>query len=313
MIRRSCCYAIVVLFTFAGMSNATAWPWTVTPQEKALQSKANSVFSKVGSDCFNISTHSKVLSTGTARSPERLKSVNDFYTSLVSNTCLTNWEKKIYVNPFYQSNFSKLDKASVGTSEFDLWLGILNDVDYGFTPFTKNGTICSDGTMSSSVGRGTCSWHGGYASARGKQLPWESYLDLYLKPSTTSYSKLSQFGIFWETGYPSEPFAPVDNVKSSILGFTCTSSSQIEGVSCFHFPYFAFRFCTTSKLGNLEMQLGSIWKQGWTVHGFKILNNCPNASPYLFEIVGKSYVDGNFRVLLSDKSKVDFRLVTKPF
>jgi hypothetical protein len=46
----------------------------------------------------------------------------------------------------------------------------------------------------------------------------------------------------------------------------------------------------------------------WSAYGFKVMNNCPKETPYLFEVNGKALLTGNMRVLFPDKSFINYKV-----
>jgi len=287
---------------------AFAWPWSMSAQEKLIQKQAEKNYLFAVSDCFNISNYASIRATGLPRSNERLKAVNSFYIPLVNKLCLKDSSGKYYVNPYHGIPLNSLNNPNYDSYDYELLQAILFDLDYGFTPFTASGTICSDGTFSSSVGRGTCSYHGGYASARGTQVNFTEYRN-FPKVKSDEISKLSHLGIHFSTGFPSVMKSSVPAATNLTKGFNCTTATGFKN-SCFHFPQFAFSFCSSKNSGELQMNVGKEWKTAWDLAAFKILNNCPSSSPYLFEISGESLVSGQFRVLYKDKTAMLFNIST---
>ena len=301
--------AVLIVTSITGSSAALAWPWSGSPEVRALEKLANSNFDNLTRDCFSYQQQNNVLKTGAARSDARIQAINKFYSGLVAKKCLKNAKGDFFINPYFGVNLSKLASASYLTYDYELYQGILYDADYGFSPFTASGTICSDGTMSSSTGQGTCSWHGGYATPRGTRLDFEKNRELE-RPGKNEYSELGNLSIQWTGGYPSEMKKPVPYASIGQKGFSCVQSAGFT-TNCFHVPQFAFNFCSSDKSGLLQFKVGKEWKLAWDVYGFKILNNCPKDTPYLFEVTGQSLIPGSFRVLFPDKTDIKFQLTPK--
>lgn len=301
-------FALLVVISLATNTNsAFAWPWNGSAAEQQMKKEATAAYKRITSDCYKISGYSKIRSIGLARSDQRIKAVNNFYIPLVEKLCLKNSKGQVFENPYYGVNLSKIGSAKFLTYDYELFQSMLFNVDYGFSPFTASGTICGDGTISSSVGSGTCSWHGGYAKPRGTEVSFEEYRE-FEPPVKDDFSKVSAMGFHWQnSGTWVEMRTPVENIMSGAKGFNCVTSSGFKQ-NCFHFPHYSFNFCSSDKSGTVQLLVGKVWMDAWSAYGFKIMNNCPKDTPYLFEVNGKSLLTGNMRVLFPDKSFINYKV-----
>lgn len=101
------------------------------------------------------------------RSRERLEEVSKLFNQVVTAPCFERGDQRIYKNPYAEVDLGKLSHKSVDAIEVEIFEGFLYEFDKG-VPFLRSGmTMCEDGSLSYSRGRGTCSWHGGYARQRG--------------------------------------------------------------------------------------------------------------------------------------------------
>jgi hypothetical protein len=106
------------------------------------------------------------------RSNERASSVLNKYKVIMDSKCFTSKNATIYRNPYRQLQMTGISTAAAGTPGYEIWQGIIFDVDSGMPFMRTGGSICADGSWSPSVGRGTCSWHGGYGSQRGEKFEY---------------------------------------------------------------------------------------------------------------------------------------------
>jgi hypothetical protein len=101
------------------------------------------------------------------RSQERVSIVFDGFEKIIAAECFLFRNDQIYSNPYKNIVISDLGELPRNESEEEVYQGLLYEVDKGIPFLVTGGSICADGSYSGSVGRGTCSWHGGYASKRG--------------------------------------------------------------------------------------------------------------------------------------------------
>jgi hypothetical protein len=132
---------------------------------------------------WNIGGESTVIATGEPRSSERLNALNAMLEKIVKAPCIFNpYQDTLLKNPFKGITSADFNSTRIGSPGAVLHSEALLDLDSG-VPFLKSGgSICSDGSYSASVGRGTCSWHGGYASNRGHKWDMSSW-ELISKPT----------------------------------------------------------------------------------------------------------------------------------
>jgi len=299
--------ALIILSSAISINPVAAWPWSGSAAEQQMKKDATAAYKNLTADCFNISGYSRIKNVGKARSNERLKAINDFYVPLVQKLCLKGANSSILENPYYGINLSKLNDAKYPSYEYELLQSVLFNLDFGFSPFTPAGTICGDGSLSGSVGRGTCSWHGGYAKPRGTEVNLSEYRD-FESPKSDDYSKVANLGFHWQNGGTwTEMKTPVANISSGTKGYNCVTSPGFTQ-NCFHLPHYSFNFCSSSNSGKVQLLVGKEWMTAWSETGFKILNNCPKDTPYLFEINGTTVLSGNLRVLLGDGSNIGFKV-----
>ena len=255
--------------------------------ESRLQTKAVASFTKLATNCFDVTSENKVIATGQSRSPERLKAIDAFYVSLVQAQCLKNG-LSLFANTFRGMNLSKIDTARFLTPEYDLWQGVLYDVDYGFTQFTKEGTICADGWISGSVGRGTCSWHGGYAHPRGTQIKFDN-LPTISNPENASKSE--RYGINYSVSQP----AALSSAPS--VEATCIKSDE-KFTNCFPKTLWNESFCSSLADAKLQVQIEKWWVPLWDVSGTKS-SSCTGDNPYLINVSGTALTDYQLRLVFS--------------
>lgn len=119
------------------------------------------------STCVNGNEIFPIIYQNNPRSQERIEQVAQKFAKLISAPCFVFQSDKIYTNPYSQVDLSELQSSTTNRIESEIYQGILYEVDKGIPFLITGGSICADGSYSASVGRGTCSWHGGYASQRG--------------------------------------------------------------------------------------------------------------------------------------------------
>lgn len=108
------------------------------------------------------------------RSQERLTEVVQGFGKIAEADCFIFRSDKIYTNPYKNLTVENFIEGPRSGNEEELFQGLLYEVDKGIPFLVTGGSICADGTYSGSVGRGTCSWHGGYASKRGYNFDYEA-------------------------------------------------------------------------------------------------------------------------------------------
>jgi hypothetical protein len=101
------------------------------------------------------------------RSQERLTEVIEGFRKIAEADCFVFRSDKIYTNPYKNLTVGNFIEVPRSGNEEELFQGLLYEVDKGIPFLVTGGSICADGSYSGSVGRGTCSWHGGYATKRG--------------------------------------------------------------------------------------------------------------------------------------------------
>lgn len=105
--------------------------------------------------------------TNNPRSEERTAVVFDGFNKILDAECFVFENDKIYSNPYRNIEIADLGELPRNENEEEIFQGLIYEVDKGIPFLVTGGSICADGSYSGSVGRGTCSWHGGYASKRG--------------------------------------------------------------------------------------------------------------------------------------------------
>lgn len=113
------------------------------------------------------------------RSSERITRVVKTFQSISEWNCLIFQKDKIYDNPYRGLSLSNLGAEPRGELEEEVFQGIIFEIDKGIPYLVTGGSICSDGSISGSVGRGTCSWHGGYARQRGYRFEFKQAEPVY--------------------------------------------------------------------------------------------------------------------------------------
>ena len=145
-------------------------------KQQAIFKQKMAEYVALKASCWNLSGEANVIATGEPRSSQRLSALNAMLETIVSVPCILNpYRDLVLKNPFKGLTSSDFNDTKIGSSGEVLHSEALLDLDSG-VPFLKSGgSICSDGSYSSSVGRGTCSWHGGYASNRGHKWDMSSW------------------------------------------------------------------------------------------------------------------------------------------
>ncbi len=146
--------------------------WPQYQANKERRQIAVAQYSHLKLTCLDV-TDSPLFSNykGDPRSQERLDALNVVLLPLIAAKCLKVSGVDIAENPYAGIKLATLDKSPEGTASWDLLQGVLFYLDHGFSPFLPTGgTLCTDGWIPPSRGPGTCSYHGGYAHARGSPL-----------------------------------------------------------------------------------------------------------------------------------------------
>lgn len=136
-------------------------------------------YENLGKTCFSIEDSQKPNYENNVRSKERIESVWNYYLEIMRAKCFINSENTILSNPYKgleNSEWDSLSKESIGN---EILQGFAFDIDRGMPFLRTGGSICSDGSYSPSVGRGTCSWHGGYGRQRGVRFEFQSAKPIY--------------------------------------------------------------------------------------------------------------------------------------
>ena len=120
--------------------------------------------------CINPADRSEITFDNNARSEVRISEVLAKYQKIIDAPCVILRNESIYSNPYQGISINSIFNATRTPQQEELYQGVLFDVDRGVPFLRTGGSICSDGWISGSVGRGTCSWHGGYARQRGNEF-----------------------------------------------------------------------------------------------------------------------------------------------
>ena len=153
--------------------------------------KKEADYKLLSTTCVPVATEMNTWTQGDARSPERASAVNHFFQTLVAAPCTSDEAGAIYRNPFKDIQLGTLSIQSSTGNDLTLLNGALYDLDYGLDVFRADGgTLCDDGWISSSRGRGTCSHHGGYAHSRGTTIDYQTGL-LIPNPVATNSTGIS--------------------------------------------------------------------------------------------------------------------------
>ena len=163
-------------------------------------------FSSLVDKCISADLEKKVLVTGRFRSIERLTAVGEFFSSIVTAPCIRTDGKHIRENPYKGINLQKGESKSPTSAESEIWGGIAYDYDYGIFVFQpQGGSLCDDNSYSPSVGRGTCSHHGGYAYNHGTKMNFDSLTQILdpnrSQPLTAFGFFLGPVGLIWNSIY----------------------------------------------------------------------------------------------------------------
>ena len=266
------------------------WGYRDLPKSQAESREAETAigaYQQITSKCLDVSKENSVVDFGDARSSERLKAINSFFVPLVQATCITN-QGNFYVNEFKGINLSKLNNPQFSTKEYSLLQGILYDLDFGFSQFTKFGTICADGSLSGSVGRGTCSWHGGYAHPRGTKLTYDSL------PALTNPKNAERPNSYGLGNLIAEPQA-LEKSTTANADSTCVKSEN-EIIDCFPKLLWNRSVCSEASSANLEVFIEKWYFPVSSITGEKS-DRCNSQYPYLINISGSALVNYSMRLV----------------
>ncbi len=136
-------------------------------------------YDQLASACEDLDHLGVIDFNNNPRSVERVKSVLEYFSKITSAKCFVNSRGTVYKNRFRNVELEKSITSPPGTVDYEIFQAILYEVDEGIPFLRTGGSICGDGTFSPSVGRGTCSWHRGYAGRRGKQLDLVLLTEIY--------------------------------------------------------------------------------------------------------------------------------------
>lgn len=106
------------------------------------------------------------------RSSERFDQVATKFYELSNAPCMVR-NGQMWTNPYKKVDLAQVRAESTGPLEQEMYRGLLYEFDRGVPFLRSGGTLCEDGWISSSRGRGTCSWHGGYAQHRGELFTFD--------------------------------------------------------------------------------------------------------------------------------------------
>jgi hypothetical protein len=126
-----------------------------------------------GKKCTKVDNLPKIDYASNPRSNARIATATNHFYAIFAANCLILDNNKIYKNPYKKFDFEIISTSPPGSVGNLVWLGLLYEIDRGVPFLRTGGTLCGDGWISGSSGRGTCSWHGGYARNRGTQFNFE--------------------------------------------------------------------------------------------------------------------------------------------
>ncbi len=107
------------------------------------------------------------------RTNDRLIQIVSIFNQIINASCFKSYQGIMLSNPYKDIRLGELGTRQHNLSEDEIFKGFLYEYDKG-VPFLRSGwTLCEDGSLSGSIGRGTCSWHGGYAKQRGEKFNFD--------------------------------------------------------------------------------------------------------------------------------------------
>jgi hypothetical protein len=275
------------------------------PEKRAVTKMTNLVakdFESLKSKCVTSADEATAISAGLARSSERGTAVQAYFVKVGTSPCYLS-DDVVYSNPYKATDFRNLPNAKFGTKEYEVYQGLLYGYDLGFSPFTSGGTICADGWISSSVGQGSCSWHGGYAQARGRQLDFRGG-QVIDSPGNDPVSEATGIGV----GY-SINLHPEISQQGLSSEFTCVSGLTKD--SCFNYPNFNIQLCGPTKSANLEVLVDKWWRNAWTLEGVNS-SQCGGDTPYLFEEAASTLRTYKMRLTFENGLEQNFEVNSTP-
>jgi hypothetical protein len=168
---RSIVLVVLVVFGFTGNYFYQSHLANQRKQEQisALKIEINA-YERKYLTCINPIDQFNISFNNNARSEPRISEVMDKYQKIIEAPCVILRNESIYSNPYQGISINSIFNETRTPQQEELYQGILFDVDRGVPFLRTGGSICSDGWISGSVGRGTCSWHGGYARQRGNDF-----------------------------------------------------------------------------------------------------------------------------------------------
>jgi hypothetical protein len=140
---------------------------------KKLETKSQEYEQKLKT-CIPTSIFYQKSYSGDPRTNNRLTEVAEVFNKIVNAPCFKTLQDEMLSNPYSGIKLGELGNREHSSLEEEVFQGFLYEYDKG-VPFLRSGwTLCEDGSLSGSVGRGTCSWHGGYARQRGQLFRFEA-------------------------------------------------------------------------------------------------------------------------------------------
>jgi len=171
-------YLILLTAIVSGIAGNTLYQNHLENQKKnqrieKLQVEVTEYNSRL-KDCLTSNKVFPIFYGTNPRSEERIQIAIEGFNKIISADCFVFGSKTIYSNPYKNLVLANLIKGPRSQNEEEIFQGLLYEIDQGIPYLVTGGSICADGSYSGSVGRGTCSWHGGYASQRGKNFGFKA-------------------------------------------------------------------------------------------------------------------------------------------
>lgn len=138
-----------------------------------------STYEQRGKLCVPVKDLPVIDFANNVRSEARVLSVATYFAAIGKAKCFLRDEKTIFTNPYRSFSIANVGEADIGSPEYEIWQGMLFYIDFGMPFLRTGGSVCADGSFSPSVGRGTCSWHGGYGSHRGELFNFKLSKPIY--------------------------------------------------------------------------------------------------------------------------------------
>ena len=140
---------------------------------QGLEIKAEEYQSKLKT-CLPTTFLYQAVYSGDPRSSNRITEVATIFNKITSAPCFVSLQGAMLSNPYKDIKVGELGTREHSLLEEEVFQGFLYEYDSG-VPFLRSGwTLCEDGSLSGSRGRGSCSWHGGYAKQRGQMFTFDS-------------------------------------------------------------------------------------------------------------------------------------------